>query len=128
MRFQDPVIAVTDLGIGGKFRQIPAYQSKVMACIKLPDSANPLQCRLVTNVTTHGITRIGRIYHHTSGIDGFSRALEQAWLRMGRMDFDVLAHKAAQSNTGPDTLEICAFTRSNRMITTLKTPARPIAH
>jgi hypothetical protein len=99
-----------------------------MVAIDLAYAANTLQRRLIANVAADGIARIGGVYHYAASIDDLRRTPQQPQLRMGGMDFKVLAHKPQQVNVprhaGKPRLDLKDLNlprwRLNLMITTPK--------
>ena len=65
--------------------------------IHLTNLANTLHRRLVTQVTTNGITGIGGIHHYTTVMDDLHRLMNQPYLWIFRMYFEVLTHKGRYS-------------------------------
>ena len=63
-----------------------------MFVIQLAQAANPLDRRLVTNMATNGVGRIGRIDDHAAGLDDFHRLFNQARLRILRVNLKKLTH------------------------------------
>src|ERR1700675_2268702 len=61
VRTQQPVLPILDHRILADVGQVPADQSKMMIAVGLTDDADPLQRRLVANVTPKRITGVGGV-------------------------------------------------------------------
>ncbi|MNY61992.1 hypothetical protein D3C86_1987470 [compost metagenome] len=81
-----------DLGEQTQLGQVTADQGEVVIVIQLAQPAHSLHCVLVTDLTTHGVGRIGRVDHHPALANDFYSLFDQARLRVFRMNLEKLTH------------------------------------
>jgi intracellular septation protein len=93
MRAQQSILPVVDHGVFADVRKIAAYQGEVMITVGLANLADPLERRLVADMTAQRITRIGRINNHRAAAQRFRRLAYIAALWRDRMQLQIDAHR-----------------------------------
>jgi len=83
---------ITDLCISCNPGKIFTHQCQIMFVVQLTNAPNTFQCILITNATAYGITGIRRIDHHAAIAQNVCRLPDQAFLRISRMNAEILCH------------------------------------
>ena len=63
-----------------------------MVPVRLPDARDALHGGLVADLAAERVAGVGGIDDHAATAKDFNAALDQSWLRIDRMDGEVLAH------------------------------------
>ncbi len=67
------------------FGEIAAHQGEMVVAIDLANVADPLQRRLVADVTAQGVAGVGRIDDHAAAAQDLDRLAYEALLRRDRV-------------------------------------------
>src|SRR6185437_12461542 len=88
-----PVLPIVDHGVFADVRKIAAHQREMMIAVGLTDLTNAFERRLVADMTTERITRIGRVNDHGAAPQRLHRLADIAPLRRDRMQLQIDAHR-----------------------------------
>ena len=91
-RFQQPVLAIVDAGIGCQFTQVAAQQGQVVFLIDTTDTAQVVCRRLVVDLANQGITGVGRHRDHSPLFQQCNGLFQESDLWILRVNFKVLRH------------------------------------
>ena len=89
---QQAVIGISYPRVLRHLGKVAAHQREIMALIHAPNAPDALHGLLVADVAAERIARIRGIGDHTPGTHDLHRALDQARLRVERVDLKVLSH------------------------------------
>ena len=89
---QDAVLPVVHARMAGQFGQVAAQQRQQVPLVDLADLAQASGGRLVVEVAHERVARIGGDRRHASCMQDLRGLLEQAGLRVVRVDFEQLRH------------------------------------
>jgi len=96
--FQQAVLAVVDPRIAGQHAQVPAKQRQVVLVVDAANAAEVLGRRLVVEMADECIAAVCRHGCDAAGVQDLRRLLQQAQLRVLRVDFEKLRHRLARSD------------------------------
>src|SRR5471032_1481382 len=85
-------LAVVDAGVDADFAQVAAQQGQVVLVVDATDAAQALDSRLIVQMADQRVAGIGRYGDDAAGVDDLRRLLDQARLRIDRVDLEKLAH------------------------------------
>ena len=98
---EQPELAVVDAREARQLGQVAAQQRQVVLVVDFAQPAQLLGGSLVVEVAHQRVARVGRDRRYAAGVQDLRRLLQQARLRIQRVDLEVLRHGAIVAPTGP---------------------------
>ncbi len=94
VRLQQPELRVVHQRVAADFGEVPAYQREIVVFVGLADAADALQGVFVAHVAAQRVAGIRGIGDHPALPDDVHGFADQAYLRVLRVNFEVLGHFA----------------------------------
>ena len=90
--FEQAELAVIDPGVAGQFAQVAAQQGQVVFVVHATDATQAVGCGFVIKMADQRVAGIGGNRQHAAFFQHGHGLLEQARLRVVRVDFKQLGH------------------------------------